>query len=379
MNIGILTLSVHGNYGGVLQNFALNEVLKRHGHNACTIDYKRQKHQRIKINVFRLLRQIGGGNFIRQISNLNPKFAFLYHIRTFADKHITFTKVLKTKQEVELASSKFDAIIVGSDQVWRYIFIYDDVGAYFLDFVKDNVKRIAYAASVGVDTNEYPDAELEKVRSLYTKFDAVSVRERSSVNLIKSLWAPKPVAEHVLDPTMLLDAEDYRKVISQEEDVKKPNAKNLFYYVLDTTSAKKDGIKKIAEAKGLKPYTIYSTDGAELKAILKKGFSQKVEQWLSCIDNADFVVTDSFHGCVFCILFNKQFVVYGNKERGLSRFTSLLGMFGLENRLVDADVSMDEVLNLEDIDYGQVNKLLDDERKKSLKFLLDNLTTGKTI
>lgn len=372
MNIGILTLSIHGNYGGVLQNFALNEILKRLGHNSCTIDYKTLRHQRIKIKVFRLLRYLGGDYYIKQISYLNPKFAFLYHIRTFADKHIAFTKVIKTKQEIEHVSSKFDAVIVGSDQVWRYIFIYDDVGSYFLDFVKGSVKRIAYAASVGVDYNEYPDTVLEKVRILYPNFDAVSVRERSAVNLIKSLWATKPIAEHVLDPTMLLEADYYRQIISQEK-VKKQNTKNLFYYVLDTTKSKKDGINKIAEAKGLNPYTIYSADGKELKTILKNGFSQKVEQWLSCIDNSDYVVTDSFHGCVFCILFNKQFIVYGNKERGLSRFTSLLGMFGLENRLVDADIAVDEAVKLPEINYEQVNQLLEEERKKSLTFLLDSL------
>lgn len=372
MNIGILTLSIHGNYGGVLQNFALNKILRKLGHYPCTIDYKTLKHQRIKIKVFRLLRYLGGRYYVKYISYLNPKFAFLYHIRTFADKHITFTKVLKTKQELEQVSSRYDAIIVGSDQVWRYIFIYDDVGAYFLDFVKDNVKRISYAASVGVDANEYPNAELEKVRKLYPNFDAVSVRECSSVNLIHSLWAPNPLAKHVLDPTMLLDADFYRRIISQEK-IKKQHGRNLFYYVLDMNDGKKNGIKKVAESKDLFPYTIYSADGNELKSILRKGFSQKVEQWLSCIDNSEFVVTDSFHGCVFCILFNKQFIVYGNKERGLSRFTSLLGMFGLENRLVDVDTSIDEILEMPRIDYAKVNNLLDEERKKSLEFLSNSL------
>lgn len=372
MNIGILTLSIHGNYGGVLQNFALSQVLGKLGHNSCTIDYKTLKHQRIKIRIFRFIRFLGGDYFIKYISYLNPKFAFLYHIRSFADKYIVFTKVMKTKAEIEQDSSKYDAVIVGSDQVWRYIFIYDDVSAYFLDFVKNGTKRIAYAASIGVDNNEYPDTELKMIHSLYSKFDAVSVRERSAVNLIKSLWADKPTAEHVLDPTMLLDSEYYRQMISKAE-IKKQSEKNLFYYVLDMTNSKKGMIKKVSNSKGLKPYTIYSADVKELECILKTGFTQKVEQWLSCIDNSEYVITDSFHGCVFCILFNKQFIVYGNKERGLTRFTSLLGMFGLENRIIDVHTSLEEALNLPKINYERVNKLLDVEREKSLSFLLNSL------
>ena len=374
MNVGILTLSIHGNYGGVLQNYALNAVLERHGIKASTIDYKKLKHQRLKIKVFRILRNIGGRYIIRSLSYCNPKFAFLYHIRTFADKYIPLTKVLKTKTELEEISKKYDAIIVGSDQVWRYVFIYDDVATYFLDFVDNaNTRRIAYAASIGVDDNEYPIKDLEVVRELYPRFDAVSVREKSSVKLINSLWAEYPKAEHVLDPTMLLEADDYRKIICKAVNVKHAGTGMLFYYVLDMTEEKMSNILKVSAEKNLQSYTIYSSNGAELQKILREGFTQEVEQWLSCIDDADFVVTDSFHGCVFCILFSKQFVVYGNKERGQSRFTSLLQLFGLEDRIIDVNLSTDDIAALPTIDYNNVNSILCKERERSLEFLLGNL------
>lgn len=303
----------------------------------------------------------------------NPKFAFLYHIRTFADRYIPCTKVLCAKDELEKIADRYDAIIVGSDQVWRYVFIYDDVATYFLDFVKgQTTKRIAYAASVGVDYNEYPEKDLELVKKLYPRFDAVSVREKESVELIRTLWAENPVAEFVLDPTMLLTVKDYEKLIGKA-GVKKSEGSNLFYYVLDMTEKKRNAIFNIALKKDLPPYTIYSSHKEELCKILKGGFTQKIEQWLTCIRDADFVVTDSFHGCVFCLLFNKQFVVYGNKERGLSRFVSLLRMFGLENRIVDVNLSADDIMSLPAIDYDRVNGILEMERKKSLKFLFDSL------
>lgn len=373
MNVGILTLSIHGNYGGTLQNYALNTVLHQHGVKSETIDYKNQKHQRLKIKVFRLLRRLGGYLIIKQLSYHNPKFAFLYHIRTFADRYIPHTKVLCAKDELEKIADRYDAIIVGSDQVWRYVFIYDDVATYFLDFVKgQTTKRIAYAASVGVDYNEYPEKDLELVKKLYPRFDAVSVREKESVELIRTLWAENPVAEFVLDPTMLLTVKDYEKLIGKA-GVKKSEGSNLFYYVLDMTEKKRNAIFNIALKKDLAPYTIYSSHKEELCKILKGGFTQKIEQWLTCIRDADFVVTDSFHGCVFCLLFNKQFVVYGNKERGLSRFVSLLRMFGLENRIVDVNLSADDIMSLPAIDYDRVNGILEMERKKSLKFLFDSL------
>ncbi len=374
MNVGILTLSIHGNYGGVLQNYALNAVLRKNGINALTIEYKKLKHQRLKIKVFRVLRNIGGRYIIKSLSYYNPKFAFLYHIRTFADRYIPLTKVLKTKTELEEISKKYDAIIVGSDQVWRYVFIYDDVATYFLDFVNNaSTKRIAYAASIGVDNNEYPIKDLEVIRELYPRFDAVSVREKSSVELINSLWAEYPKAEHVLDPTMLLEADDYRKIIHKAVNVKHAGIGMLFYYVLDMTEDKMSNILKLSAEKNLQSYTIYSSNGVELQKILRAGFTQEIEQWLSCINDADFVVTDSFHGCVFCILFSKQFVVYGNKERGQSRFTSLLHLFGLEDRIIDVNQSTDEITALPMIDYEKVKSILRMEREKSLNFLFGQL------
>lgn len=375
MKIAILTLPIHGNYGGCLQNYALNCILRNNGFQSFTIDYKIQKHQRVKSAVFRVIRMFGFGYFMKWISFLNPKFAFLYYLRDFADKHIPLSKVYKTKAELEELSNNLDAVIVGSDQVWRYIFIYDDVDTYFLDFVKNtNTARIAYAASLGVDYNEFPDRELERIRCLYTKFDAVSVREKSAVKLIKKYWNGDN-AEHVLDPTMLLPASTYREIY-KTADIGILPEKNMFYYILDINTKKRCFIDELAKEKSLLPYTIYSNNRKDLKNFIKKGFSSKIEQWLACFDCADYVITDSFHGCVFCILFNKQFFVLVNRERGLDRFKSLLGQFDLESRMIDDPERIDvtTLSSIPDIDYEIVNSILEEEREKSISFLKKNLS-----
>ncbi|MCM1218494.1 MAG: polysaccharide pyruvyl transferase family protein [Lachnospiraceae bacterium] len=371
MKIGILTLSVHGNYGGALQNFALCKAVRELGHEPITLDFKRMKHQRTKIRVFRLLQHCGGRFLMPIIGMLEPKFTLLYHIRRFADKYIPQTRVLKNELELRNAASGCDMVVVGSDQVWRKVFIYDCIGNYFLDFLPDEQRRMAYAASIGTDDCEYTDEELKLTGTLIKKFHAVSVREKSSVNLINDTFRWECNPEFVLDPTMLISPDVYKDIISQS-GVKRQKGKTLFYYVLDMDRDKKECLETMAERLNLKLSTIYSTDKQELKRILKQGYSLKVEQWLAGILDADFVVTDSFHGCVFSILFNKQFVVYGNRERGMARFSSLLDTFQLADRFISSsDELTDKAFSV--IDYSRVNRILKEQRMNSLNFLKYNL------
>ena len=150
----------------------------------------------------------------------------------------------------------------------------------------------------------------------------------------------------------------------------------MFYYILDINAKKRCFIDEFAKKKSLLPYTIYSDNRKDLKKYIKKGFSSKIEQWLACFDGADYVITDSFHGCVFCILFNKQFFVLVNRERGLDRFKSLLSQFDLESRMIDDPERIDvtTLSSIPDIDYEIVNRILDEEREKSISFLKKSLS-----
>ena len=233
----------------------------------------------------------------------------------------------------------------------------------FLDFAKDwKGKRIAYAASFGVDNWEFSSEETRICKELAKSFNAISVREDTGVGLCEEYFGIK--AEQVLDPTLLLHSSDYVKLI-KEASLQKNNRK-LFAYVLDKTPEKIAFVEKVAKEKGLQPNYINLSFG-DIREPVKQRILPSVEQWLSYFYDAEFVVTDSFHGCVFSIIFNKKFVTIGNEERGMSRFKSLLSLLGLERRLCTNLSDIDSsILIGENIDYEMRLSLL---RQKSMQFL----------
>ena len=205
-------------------------------------------------------------------------------------------------------------------------------------------------------------------KKLITNFDAISVREDSGVKICKEEFDVDAI--QVLDPTLLLKKEDYLSLIDQNE--KSVNSGELLYYILDETDKKKQIIKQIANKLGLHPFSI--NEETENPVIpFDWRIQPPVEEWLQGFSNAKFVITDSFHACVFSIIFNKPFICIGNKQRGLSRFHSLLSMLCLQNRLVDLkEYDIENVLNSE-IDWNIVNENLCDKRILSYRFLNSNL------
>lgn len=225
----------------------------------------------------------------------------------------------------QLNEKDFDAIVVGSDQIWRPLYV-KHIESAFLDFAQDwNIKRIAYAASFGTDKWEYTKLQNKHCRKLVQLFNAVSVREASGVKLCKEHFGV--TAKHVLDPTMLLADEDYIKLFEENNTPKSQG--NLLCYILDENEEKSRLIDLIAKQNNLTPFRINAKADYRFDIPVKDRIQPSVEQWLRGFYDAEFVITDSFHACVFSILFKKPFVVYGNKKRGMSRFTSLLDMFGL--------------------------------------------------
>lgn len=336
MKIGILTLPFNTNYGGILQAYALQTVLERMGHEVCLIEKRRQPYRLpLKkaplVYAKRILKNIAGRSFpifyerkLNREEPLERQFT-----NAFIDRYIRRRVV---EDFTEIQPSDFDAFVVGSDQVWRPIYFRQIEHAY-LDFTDGwSVKRVAYAASFGTDEWEYTSGQTKRCAALLKQFDAVSVREDSGVDLCRERFCVS--AEHVLDPTMLLSREDYIKLFEAAETPASPG--NLLCYVLDQTPEKTAIINKVAGERGLVPFNVKSTSD-DINAPLADRIQPPVEQWLRGFYDAEFVVTDSFHACVFSILFGKPFLAISNAGRGMSRFTSLLSMFGLEDRLVTED------------------------------------------
>ena len=201
-------------------------------------------------------------------------------------------------------------------------------------------------------------------KNLVKKFDAVSVREDSGVDLCKRYLDID--SEHLLDPTMLLKKEDYIRLFENSNTPASPGT--LMCYILDETPEIELLINKIARERGLIPFRA-SSKVENNRAPLVERIQPSVEQWLRGFYDAKFIVTDSFHACVFSILFNKPFIAIGNKGRGLSRFISLLSRFSLEDRLL---LNLSNEYHLNEIDWYQINIGITKEIVFSKKFLFDN-------
>lgn len=378
MKIGIITQPLHSNYGGLLQNYALQQVLKRFGNEIVTLnqDFAQPSKLRLLLSFVKtfILRLIGKGN--------NRKYPFIIskeqkaYIRKntnyFIDKYINKTEVLNTFNDFRnyTLNHNLDALVVGSDQVWRPRYN-KNVLRSFLDFTEGlKIKRITYAASFGVDYWEFADDQTTKSKELIQLFDAVSVRENSGVDLCANYLNCK--AKHVLDPTMLLDKEDYICLVENEKEPK--SSGDLFTYILDESTEKNHIIDFVANSLGLVPFKVMPCKIADRKTVrqIDDCVYPRVTQWLQAFMDAKFVICDSFHGAVFSIIFNKPFLIIGNKERGMTRFNSLLDTFDLQERMTN-DMSMMELIINTQIDWEKVNHTRSVLKNKSLEFIKSSL------
>ena len=362
MKIGILTQPLHTNYGGLLQAFALQTVLKRMGHTVLTVDWAHDNSYMqwvidcCKASIHRLM--------------LHPAHVPLLpykvkYMRRFTDSfiasYIAITESMHRISAKKLEKYGFDAYVVGSDQVWRLAYN-AHIEWMYLSFVKDrSVKRVAYAASFGIDYWDYPQTISQTCADLAQRFDCISVREKEAVRIVNdNLGMP---AQCVLDPTLLLNADDYEQILSLPKA--KPNG-SIGVYMLDMNEEKLELLNALQHQLHCNIHIIDNPNTQNRHLNYKERQSPAVEDWLNGIRQSDYVVTDSFHGTAFSIIFHKSFICLGNKNRGNSRFSSILGITGLGSRLLDSSTELlpDAVANLlcEPIDWPVV-----DMRKQSMQ------------
>lgn len=381
MKIGILTQPLHSNYGGLLQAHALQTILKQLGHNPHIIQREFPKTPIMKtfwdIHILNIARFILGKEIQYHITQKEID-RIRINTQQFIDNEIQpKTKKIYTDKELTqcVAEEKFDAYIVGSDQVWRKAYS-PNIFNYFLDFCKDDkgVKKLSYAASFGTDNLvDYTQTEIEQCKTLAKLFDGISVRESSGVDIVNKHFGTG--AEFVLDPTLLLDKEHYVNLI-KGKTITANNGK-VFYYVLDKNDKTYETIEKVAQSKGTTAFTVYPElpiNEKNIRKEIEKCIYPGVYDWISAFNNAEMVLTDSFHGCVFSIIFNKPFWVFINENRGSARFDSLLGLFGLQDRIIKT--KKNDIVTFDsrkEIDWDSVNKIIKDKQKDSLNFITNIL------
>lgn len=378
MKIGIITQPLQTNYGGLLQNYALQQVLKKLGHEVYTINrkYLCDIYALPTIKYIKHLTKQKLKKYLRKayLPSRDETSKITEKCRKFVEENIEITNSVKTQEELLAISAQysFDAFVVGSDQVWRPMYspnILND----FLDFCQEqpNIRRIAYAASFGVDDWEYTPIQTTECSRLAKMFNAISVREDSGIELCQKHLDVD--ATLVLDPTLLLEKEEYIEITEKAKE--QESAGELFCYILDDNNAIKNSIHNIEKQLTLKSFQVKS---AKKPYVIERGDNicehiiPSPIKWLRAFMDAKIVFTDSFHGCVFSIIFNKPFWVIGNKTRGNARFDSLLKLFNLEDRLVSLD-KIESTNLLAPIDWEKVNTIKKEWQNKSLAFIKENL------
>ncbi len=365
MKIAIVTHKLLNNYGGALQAYALQKTLRNLGHFPIGVDcmpspmsWNRYLLSNLKTLCYKLI-----GNSDREF------FSFPVEQRTnffkdFYNKYLILSPVCKKYKYRILRQLKVDAVIVGSDQVWRSSF-HSDRNLYqnmFLRFAKKfKGLKIAYAASFGVGYWEVAKDEEKVLQSLALKFNAISTREASGVYLCRHYL--KVGALHVCDPTILLTRNDYIRL------AKKPNKTNyIFAYLLDIDSEKRKMIEKIA--KELEEEILIES-GEDAACI-------SVERWLGMIKGATAIITNSFHGTVLAIIMHKPFIVIGHKERGEERLHSLLSSLDLrECMVIDKEHIRSNMLKNKSINWEKVDEKLE-KMRVSGKIFLQEALKGKS-
>ena len=368
MRIAIVTLPLHVNYGGLLQAYALKHCLETMGHEVTVLDRKvKMPLPPVWKAPFIYMKRLLSGKSLPEIFREHvyrrnyPVFAA--NVQKFTDMHIA-PRMIGGYGDVR--EGEYDAFIVGSDQVWRPLY-FGRIEDAFLEFTKDwDVVRMSYAASFGTDNLEYEFETIQRCTSLLERFDAVSVRESSGVEMCEE-WLDCDRAVHVLDPVMLLDVKDYKALASNASA--HPCEGKVAAYILDRSPEKTSVVDFISRLAGCEVVELLDT-----RVPLEKRVVPAVEDWLAGFMDARCVVTDSFHGCVLSILFHKPFVAVGNSRRGMARMESLLNMFGLDMRLVHGiDPEDDGEFFLSEPDWASVDAVLETERMKSVRFLEEGL------
>lgn len=371
--IGILTLPPQINYGGILQAYALKTTLENMGFEVDILERLNDKPTVLRIIgswvktvIFKTLNR--DREFTYWISNDEFK-AISENTRYFTNQYLC-KKTFYSSQDLGkyINLQEYYALIVGSDQVWRPEYV-SNIFDYFFDFkISANTKKIAYAASLGVPHWPFSTSQSKRIKKLCSKFTAMSGREDSVSTLFEENIKVNNIL-HVLDPTLLLSVEKYIALFEKEHELE--SSGTLFTYILDPNLDKESLIKYYERELDL---TRFSTQPEVMdfnklnREPINKFIYPDVTKWLRSFHDAKFVITDSFHGCVFSIIFNKPFLVLTNKSKGQARFTSLLKMFELLDRLDNVSVK-----NAYNIDWQKVNQIRKNEVEKSLIFLEQNL------
>lgn len=356
-DVGIIGLWYGLNYGSILTYYALNRVISDMGYQCIMVNKPKELWDK---------------RFEDRNSVANK---FIYN-------NCYVSNIRKNAEDWAELNNHCDTFIVGSDVVWNYDVCGRQTGHFFyLDFIKNSKKKLAYASSFGGGINN--DYEYESLSKYYlSKFDDISVREDEAVKLFDERY--RISVEQVLDPVFLCNKQHYEQRISESKV--QEHQPYLCTYFLGPNKIKKNIILKLCEIRGLEYKNLYNPnvniDLLEERLGLSLLRDVSVEDWLYYIKNCDFFIGDSFHGLCFSIIFEKPFIIVIDRNLpSRNRFDSLLRMLGLESRLTYLDTPIEEILQIvsQPINYTEVKEKMSPYRDKSYNWLKNALSRKKKM
>lgn len=376
------------NFGSMLQAYATQAFLDEKGIQNETFDvsllsdFKNGKKKYYKTQIFSPSFYKAKAGMIGLIvkKKLNKKLKANFRLRDrafqrFQDKYFRLTEPMTTYKELgDFCSEQAENVIVGSDQLWLPVNVVADY--YTLNFVPDQVNKVAYATSFGV--SRIPEKLKGEYSSFLNRINALSVREESGKKLVGQLTDNKCTV--VCDPTLLLEKSDWEKIIDKEPVIKD---KYIFCYFLGKTKEHRIFAEKVKKLTGYKivsinhcdEYVKYSEKFAD-----EKPYDVGPAEWINMIAHAEVVCTDSFHGTVFSLIFNKKFFSFRrftkkSKFSTNSRLDTLLNVAGLDGRIFSGSEAEEQIRSelSVDIDFNSVNEKLENYRRISSEFLLKSL------
>lgn len=363
--IGILTFHSVLNYGGMLQAYALNKYLNKNGFDTYTIDYDSpdvtNEYKLIYTDIKRLgIKKCTKGN-IRKILNLRTNYKRKKEFKKFKNTYIKMTERLKNKKDIidELNQGKYDYIITGSDQVWNKQLTGTSEEIYLLDMkLKESVKKVSYAASIGND--KISEEELKKIDTILNDYTYISVRENTLNEKLKEISNKK--ISTVLDPTLLLSDKEWKEIMCKD----RVEEKYICVYMLQRNDRIIEVVNNISKFLNLK--VIHFDDKKIYQNELTNYYEAGPDKFISIINNAEFVITNSFHGMVFSILLEKQFVAIPHTTRS-SRQYNLLQSLKLSDRMIGNEKKDYQRYINEKIDYKEVKNKLEELKEGTIEFL----------
>lgn len=359
----IATITFHAsyNYGSCLQAYALQEIIKKICRNDCEYKIINLRTNIQKEMYKSLYEKKGIKNEIRKVLFFNKKSQLKkkqVNFENFINNYLQLTKEYKCFDELTKEKWNADYYIAGSDQLWN-LQARDFDWANYLEFVDG--KKISYAASWGPKPQKWNEEEKERAKRDLERFEYLSVREKGSFDNVVELLGKEP--ELNVDPTLLLSKSEWEKIINKERMI---SFKYIFLYNLKGKEYI-DLAKKISNE--LKIPIVVSKFGNKYELIygFKKRYDVGPLEFLNLIENAELVLSSSFHGTIFSILLNKPFfALKGMKD---FRISTILEKMGLENRSIDFEDYKTKCKEAFNIDFTESEKLLEIERKKSEEYL----------